>query len=750
MTIENKRPEEEIQNILYQHGASSLEEASLSEIYRAVSYYMRETIGKQMWETEKKSKNSKVVVYMSMEYLPGSLLRKNIDYLNIQNEIEEALEKKGISFNELILEDREIKLGHSDIGYLSNGLMDTLSSGSYNAIGYGLLYREGLFRQEIKNYEQVEKKDKWWLRGKNWLYKGDLKYKVKTAGKVDISMTDKGLVFMPTGTEEMTLRYYDLPYLGYQNGFCNRLRLFDHESLTRRIGPIESTSESRRERFKQEYILVSGALQDVIRIHIENNREIESLNEYFFFLMMDTELLLAVPELMRILIDDYNLPWEDAWQLTGKAFFYTPLVSLKDTLQTLEGKTIREWLPRLWMILEEIHHRCEAQIKNQQKLGHGGLETSEILWDDQVRLCNIPRAGVHKGPPIVHPLAVSHRRWIISANPPLRELMKNTIGDGFIKDPSEIINMLEYKKDYDFLASLERVKEENKTRLKSEIYRTYGIVINPYTVFHGYLKDFSATNRQLLMIMWILDVYLTLKENPNIDMVPKTIFIGGKAASRDVEGKLLIRLANKLAEKINEDFTIKEKIKLIFIDDLSPKKEEFIYPALDISHSLTKPTKGGIHLAGLSAMINGAVSISSREETNLFLREKTGEENMEVFGVSVKEAQNHYDTKDYNSQEQYYLNKNIRRTVDALLGREGIIEWGEFKEIHDMLIKHNDNNFILRDFEEYKKTIKAMEGDYLNSEKWAVKMLHNIVLSEEFASDVAVAKYAEIMWEAFK
>ncbi len=750
MIIDKERPEEVIQKILYQHGAIQMEGASSKEVYRAVSYYIRETIGKQMSQTEKKNKDSMTMVYMSMEYLPGSLLRKNIDYLDMQKSLEEALRSKGWNLHDLLSQDRELGIGYSDIGYLSNGLMDTFASGAYNTIGYGLLYREGYFRQVIENFQQMEKPDEWWVRGKNWLYKGDRKYRIKTGGRVDISMGDKGLVFTPADTQELILRYYDLPYLGYRNGACNRLRLFDHESITRRIKPLESTSENRRERFKQEYLLVSGALQDVIRTHLLNGRKIESLNEHFIFLMMDTNLLLAIPELVRILVDEYKMEWGDAWEVTSKAFFYTPLVPLEDTLITLEGKTFREWLPRLWMILEEIHHRYLNQFDNVGNIGDEGIQSTGILWDDQIRLYNIARVGVHEGPPIGYPLAVSHRRWILSGNPPLKDLIIKYLGEDFIRNPGEIKKLLEIEETKALIRDLEQVKEENKRKLAKEIFKKQGIVIDPYSVFHGYLKDISAPNRQLLMLLWILDIYLTLVDNPNTDMVPKTIFIGGKASPHDYASKEIVKLANRLAERINNDKTIKDKLKLFFVDDLSLKKEEYIYPALDITHSLTTPTKGGLHLAGLTAMINGAVAIGSIEETNLLLGEYTRKDCMQLFGITAEEVEKCYNSKEYNSQGYYYLNREIRRVVDALLGRERIIAEGEFKGIHDMLLKYNDNDFVLKDFAEYKSRIQTMEAEYLNGEKWTAKTLHNIALIGEFASDVVVARYADKVWQTSK
>ena len=750
MTILDQRPDEEIQKILYQHGAVTLEEASSKEIYRALSYHIRETTGRQMSRTEKNSRQGMTMVYMSMEYLPGSLLRKNIDYLHKGKSLQEALQKRGCNLNDLILDDRELGLGYSDIGYLSNGLMDTFASGSYNAIGYGLLYREGYFRQEVENFQQLEKPDNWWVRGKNWLYKGDRKYRVTTGGRVDISMGDKGLVFTPSDTEDLTLRYYDLPYLGYRNGFCNRLRLFDHETITRRIKPLDSTTENRRERFKQEYLLVSGALQDVIKTHLSNGRKVETLNDHFIFLMMDTNLLLAVPELMRLLVDQYKLEWDHAWEITSEAFFYTPLVALEDTFLTLEGKTFREWLPRLWMVLEEIHHRYLDRLRSIGEILDEGIKSSGILWDDQVRLYNLPGAGVYEGPPIGHPLAVSHRRWILSGNPPLRDLIEAYLGDEFVENPEVIKRLLKMEDDRDLLLGISHVKEKNKRTLCQEIYRKDGIVLDPNTIFHGYLKDVSASNRQVLMLLWVLDTYLNLKENPNIDMVPRTVFIGGKAGENDFEGKEIIRLANRLAHVINGDVTIREKLKVIFVHDLSLKKEEFVYPALDITHSLTTPTKGGLHLAGLTAMINGAVAIGSREETNELLGGHTMDGSMELFGITAEEVNRCYDTKEYNSQEYYYLNRDIRRVVDALLGKRDIIGEGEFRGIHDMLLKYNDNNFVLRDFVEYKDRIQTMEADYLTGDKWTVKMLHNIALIGEFASDVVVSRYAKKMQQTSK
>lgn len=747
MTLDKNQIGSRIQAILYQHAAVSFEEAAPKEVYRAVGYFIRELLGKQMYETKLGVKESQVLVYLSMDYLPGSLLQKNIDYLGIYEEIDAALKDYKWNLDSIFGEDREIAIGYSDLGYLANGILDTFATNSFNAIGYGILYREGYFKQVIENGQQIEQEDDWWGRGKNWLYKCEDNYNVRVGGRVDISGDGNGLQFKQEGYEDLLLRTYDLPYVGYKNKRTNYLRLFEHKDLTKRAISGNSPPNILKEKLKQEYLLVSGTLQDVIRIHKENNRDIKDLNKHFVFLMLDAHLLLSIPELMRILIDDYSLEWDEAWDITNKTFFYAPIITIEERFSTLEISLIKEWLPRLWLIIEEIHHRHLDKLSSGKNLEEDTRESAGILWGNELRLKNIASAGAYQGPNLVHPLAISHRRWLLSGNPPLSQLLKEKLGDEFISYPQRIKSILNYKEDRDFLSKLEGVKQKNKNALADSIYDTNKIVLNPYAIFDGHLAEVKESNRQLLEILWIIHQYLQLKENPNIDRLPRVVFIGGKAAPYDHIGKLIIKLIHDLKVIINSDFTIKDKLKIIFIEDLSLKSAERLYPGLDTVQSLTLPTKEGINLAGLTAMVNGAVEIGSFNDTNLLLRDYVGDENIRLFGISSEQVERCYHTKEYNSQELYYRNSNIRRAVDALIGKEGLLDSQNYRPLYDLLLKYNDHNFVLRDFKEYKKVMKDIEIEFLDSKKWNQKMLSNIGLSADFSSDIVVSRYIKRLEE---
>lgn len=743
MTLDKNQIEGRIQAILYQHAAVSFEDAAPKEVYRAVGYFVRELLGKQIYETRLEIKDSQVLVYLSSEYLPGSLLQKNIDYLHIYEEIDTVLKKYKWNLESLFNEDREIAIGYSDLGYLANGLLDTFATNSYNVIGYGLLYREGYFKQVIKNGEQVEEVDDWWARGKNWLYKCEDNYKVRVGGRVNILGGENGLQFKQEGYEDLLLRTYDLPYVGYKNKRTNYLRLFEHKDLSKRVISRNAPPNILKEKIKQEYLLVSGTLQDVIRIHKENNRDLKDLNKHFVFLMLDAHLLLCIPELMRILIDDYSLEWDEAWEITNKTFFYAPIKMIEEKFSTLETSLIKDWLPRLWLIIEEIHHRYLDKLSSENHLEEETKERAGILWGDELRLINIASAGAYQGPKLVRPLAISHRRWLLSGNYLLSELLKQKLGDEFISYPQKIQNILGFKEDADFLLELQEVKQKNKNALADVIYAKNRIVLNPYAIFDGHLAEIRESNRQLLELLWIIHQYLELKIQPNIDMVPRVYFIGGKASPYDHIGKIIIKLIHDLKSIINSDFTIKDKLKLVFIEDLSLKTAEKVYPALDTVQSLTLPTKEGINLAGLTAMVNGAIEIGSFNDTNLLLRDYVGDENIKLFGISAKEIEKFYHTKEYHSQEIYYRNKDIRRAVDVLIGKEGLLDGQIYRPIYDLLLKYNDHNFVLRDFKDYTIAMREIEREYLDSGKWCKKILSNIALSADFASDIVVSRYIE-------
>ncbi|MDY0236380.1 MAG: glycogen/starch/alpha-glucan phosphorylase [Gudongella sp.] len=747
MTLDKNQIGSRIEAILYQHAAVSFEDAAPKEVYRAVGYFIREILGKQIYETKCEVKESQVLVYLSMDYLPGSLLQKNIDYLCIYDDINNALKEHNWNLDTLFSEDREIAIGYSDLGYLANGLLDTFAADSYKAIGYGLLYREGYFKQVIKDGEQIEEEDDWWERGKNWLYKCEDNYNVRVGGRVDISGGENGLQFKQEGYEDLLLRTYDLPYVGYSNKKTNYLRLFENKELTKRTISVNSPPNMIKEKLKQEYLLVSGTLQDVIRIHKEKNRDIKDLNKHFLFLMLDAHLLLSIPELMRILMDEYDFEWNEAWDITKNTFFYAPIITIEESFSTLESSLIKEWLPRLWLIIEEINYRYLDELSSEVNLEENARESSGILWGNELRLKNIASAGAFQGPHLVHPLAISHRRWLLSGNPPLSELLKQKLGDEFIFYPQKIKDILEFKEETSFLSELQEVKQKNKNALVDTIYKSDKIVLNPYAIFDGHLAEIKESNRQLLEALWIIEQYLELKMDPNKDCIPRVIFLGGKAVPYDQTGKLIIKLMNDLKSVINSDFTIKDKLKIIFIEDLSLKTAEKIYPALDTIQSLTLPTKEGITLAGLTGMVNGAVEIGSLNDTNLLLRECVGEENINLFGISAGEVEKCYDNKEYNSQEIYYRNKDIRRAVDALTGKEGLLDSQIYRPLYDLLLKYNDHNFVLRDFKDYKEVMSRVEIDFLDSTKWNQKMLSNIALSADFSSDVVVSKYVKSLEE---
>ena len=744
MTQSTRNIGERLQEILFQHGAVSIEEAASGELYRALSYYVRETLGKQLWNTDREMGRHRIIVYLSMEHLPGLMLQKNLDYLGIYDEIDKTLKEHGRELEELLTEDRELGLGFSDMGHLANGLLDTFASCGYSAIGYGLLYREGYFRQEIIDGEQAEAPDNWWSRGKNWLYKSSISLKTIMGGSVDISKQGDDLVFTQKGGEEHSIRYYDLPYSGWGNERSLRLRLMEDDTLTKRLITPNSLPEKNRQRFKQEYLLVSGAMQDIVREHIGKGHSIDLLDEHYLFLMMDSHLLLAIPELLRILLDDVNLSWDEAWDITSRAFYYAPIASIEEAMNKLEGAMTRELLPRLWLILEEIHHRYIDKLQNS---GEEGRRVSGILWENEVRLINIAKAGAYQGPPLGHPLAISHRRWMLSANPGLKNLLMESIGDGFISDPWEFKRILGLKDDKAFLESLEAIKLQNKERLANSVFETKGILIDPYAMFDGHIRDINDDNRQLLQVIWVIDQYLRLKDEPNLDVVPRVVFIGGRAASHDQPSKLLIKLINRLADKINKDITIKNKLRLIFVEDLSLRRGEILIPAIELIQSLTVPSKGGLHLGGLTSMVNGAVALGSRDDTSSLIQSYSGSDSIRLFGSTKEEAKLHYDTKDSKPQEQYYRNKELKRACEVLLGKESLVDGNLFRALNEGLIKYNDHSLVLRDYVEYSRAMEEVSSQYLDRDVWSKRMLNSIALLADFSSDIVVGIYAKKMWQ---
>lgn len=722
----------DIQDILYQHQATVLEEASIAEIYRATCYYLRQTIGKNIYDTKKKMEDKKTNVFLSLEYLPGDLLFKHINYMNVSKDIQSALSKEVINLKSLLEEDKSIELGKSYMGIYTDSLMDSFANLKINCIGYGLLYRDGYFKQFVDENGQHEQIDDWWSRGKNWLYKKEFKYSVDIYGQVETQYRDGKYRFNQLDTNKLNIRSYDLPYISKDSEFYLKIRLFDDLNYTNKLLPKSTTQLDREKKLIQRYILVSSSLKDAIREYLSTNEYIGDFSSRFRVLLADSNLLIALPEFMRILLDEYGLEWDEAWEITQNTFTY---IKLKEDYLQAEGNLLMKVLPRVWMILDEIHHRYIKKITTDNP--NGEIKQESILWDGEVRLINLAKAANTKIDTINPIIAISHRKYLQFANPELFEFLNASIKDDLSKDINKIGTILNFADESSFIEEIGKIKQNHKFELSKKIFDYYRVKINPYALFDAHIIQIDEKNRQLLEVIYIINEYLSLMENPNIDKLPKVFFIAGKADSNDMIGKLIIKLIYKLSLKINKDLTIKDKLKLFFLDDYALKSIGTLYTGIDLAQSLATPTKEKVNAFKLISMVNGSLAIGSKNRYNLDFLNST-KENIYLFGSEEKEVQNIYENKTYNSQELYYKNIALRKSVDTLNGAYGLFLPDEFKEIFDLLIKFNDINLVLKDFEDYKSTRREIDKHFLNKSEWYAKTISSIALIREYSSDAVV------------
>ncbi len=722
----------DIQDILYQHQATMIEEASIAEIYRATCYYLRQTIGKNIYDTQKKMIDKKTNIFLSLEYFPGDLLFKHINYMNVSSDIQNALSKEIINLNALLEEDKSIELGKSYMGIYTDSLMDSFANLKINCIGYGLLYRDGYFKQRVDENGQHEEIDDWWSRGKNWLYKKEYKYSVDIYGQVETKFQDGKYRFNQLNTSKLNIRSYDLPYISKDSEFYLKIRLFDDSNHTKRLLPKSTTQSDREEKLIQRYILVSSSLKDAIREYLTTNEYIDNFPSKFRVLLADSNLLIALPEFMRILLDEYNLEWDEAWEITQNTFTY---IKLKEDYLQAEGNLLMKVLPRVWMILDEIHHRYIKKITTNNP--NGEIKKESILWDGEVRLINLAKATNTKIDTINPIIAISHRKYLQFANPELFEFINESIKGDLSKDINKIESILDFVDEPDFIEEIGKIKQNHKFKLSQKIFDYYRIKINPYALFDAHIIQIDEKNRQLLETIYIINEYLRLIDNPNIDTIPKVFFIAGRADSNDVVGKLIIKLIYKLSLKINKDLTIKDKLKLFFLDDYALKNIGTLYTGIDLVQSLATPTKEKVNAFKLISMINGSLAIGSKNKYNLDFLDST-KNIIYLFGTEEREVQEIYENRSYNSQEYYYKNIALRKSIDTLNGAYGLFKPDEFKELFDLLIKFNDINLVLKDFEDYRSTRQEIDHHFLNKRKWYSKTISSIALIKEYSSDAVV------------
>ena len=782
------------------HG-EELGEGNSYKKYEALGNLVKDYVGEKWVETTKKYNNSgeKQIYYFSMEFLLGRLLGDALLNLGIRDVCREALKDLGIDLEELESLEHDQGLGNGGLGRLAACFLDSMASLNIAGHGCGIRYKYGFFEQRIVDDKQVEVSDNWLRDGNLWeKRKQDKKEIVKFGGEVITEEVNGVMKFTHVNYEPILAIPYDTPVVGYEHETINNLRLwsaetvsdeFDFSSFSRGeflkaleyknsveaisqvLYPNDTQYEGKILRLKQQYFFVSAGVQSIIRHYKKHGGKIENLDEKIAIHINDTHPTLAIPELMRILLDEEGLGWEEAWKITTGTISYTNHTILAEALEKWPIDMFKTLLPRIYMIVEEINKRYCQELWNKYIGQWDKISRMAIIADGQVRMAHLAVVGSHSvnGVAKLHTEilkkqemkdlyyfypnkfnnktnGITHRRWLIKSNPQLTRLLKNTIGDGFIKHPTDLIKFEAEVHKKEIQLELAKIKRLNKEKLAKTILNTKGIIIDPDSIFDVQVKRIHAYKRQSLNCLKIMHLYNEILANPNKDMVPRTFIFGGKAAPSYYLAKNTIELINKIANVINNDKRVNEKMKVVFLDNYRVSLAEEIIRATDLSEQISTTTKEASGTSNMKFMMNGALTIATLDGANIEIKDEVGLDNIFIFGLQSQEVLDYYKYGGYSSYEYYRDDQRIRAVIDDLINGRYCSDKERFRPIYDNLITYNDEFFVLKDFDSYIETNSRVDDEFRYLYKWQRKCGINIAHSGIFSSDRTISEYATGIW----
>lgn len=782
--------------------ARQIEDTTPLERYNALGTLIKDYIG-ELWAGTNKSYRevqTKQVYYFSMEFLTGKFLENNLYYLGLYDVTKQALKELNIDLKELVDVEVDQGLGNGGLGRLAYCFLDCMSSLSIPGHGCGIRYKNGLFEQKIINGYQVEYPDRWLVNNNVWEYKRPNKaVEVHFNGRIESYMEDDRIKYSHVDYDRVLAVPYDTPILGYDNKTVNTLRLwsaeeiedifdFEHfskgnyysafekkhsvEIITQILYPNDSIDEGKMLRLKQEYFFVSAGIQSILSTYKKMNQPIENLSDFVAIHINDTHPSLAIPELMRILIDEESLSWDSAWKITTACISYTNHTILSEALEKWSFFMIKDLLPRVTMIIEEINRRFIETLKNaylytdEQK-----IHDMAIISDGIVKMAHLAIIGSHSinGVAKLHTdilkksllkdfyelqpekfnnktNGITHRQWLLSSNTELTDLLKETIGIGFVKNPIALRELLKYRDDKSIQSKLFDIKHNKKEKLAQMIFDTQGILIDPFSIYDVQAKRIHEYKRQHLNILHIMSLYNKLKENPNLDIPPRTFIFAGKSAPSYYVAKQIIKLINTLADVINNDTSIKDKIKIVFLPNYGVSLASKIIPATDVSEQISTASKEASGTGNMKFMMNGAVTLATLDGANVEILKEVGENNIVTFGLRDYEVHKYYETGEYNAFDVYNSTPALKTVVDQLVSGFLPTAKDEFMPIVDRLLRYNDEFFVLKDFDSYVDAQERIGLYYRDKQHWMKMSIANIACSGAFSADYTVDKYASGIW----
>ncbi len=785
----------------------TLDEATPQQIFQAVAYSAKDIIIDQWMETQQayEEKDPKTVYYLSMEFLMGRALGNNLINLCAYKEVEEALKELGLDINAIEDEEPDAALGNGGLGRLAACFLDSLSTLGYSAYGCGIRYHYGMFKQEIRDGYQIEVPDNWLKDGNPFeLRRPEYATEVKFGGYVNMNGEGK---FVQEGYQSVIAVPYDLPVVGYGNGIVNTLRIWDaqpvncfqldsfdkgdyqkaveQENLAKNICevlyPNDNHYAGKELRLKQQYFFISASIQTAVKKYLSNHDDVKKLHEKVTFQLNDTHPTVTVAELMRILMDDYNLEWDEAWEVTTKSCAYTNHTIMAEALEKWPIDLFSKLLPRIYQIVEEINRRFVLEIEAKYPGNQEKVAKMAILRDGQVKMAHLAIAAGYSvnGVARLHTEilknqelkdfyemmpqkfnnktnGITQRRFLLHGNPLLADWVTDKIGDGWITDLPQLSKLSVYADDEKALKDFMEIKYQNKIRLAKYIKEHNGIDVDPNSIFDVQVKRLHEYKRQLLNILHVMYLYNEMKAHPERDYCPRTFIFGAKAAAGYRRAKLTIKLINSVADVVNNDASLNGKLKVVFIENYRVSNAEWIFAAADVSEQISTASKEASGTGNMKFMLNGAVTLGTMDGANVEIVEEVGDENAFIFGLSSDEVINYENNGGYNPREIYNQDEGIRRVLEQLV--DGTYANGDrelFREIYDSLLNSNGHDradvyFILKDFRSYAEAQEKVNEAYKDQAAWAKMALLNTACCGKFTSDRTIQQYVDEIWKLDK
>ena len=773
----------------------TVENSHITERYAVLGEMVRDYANVDWGRTHDKTiKKQRTLIYFSMEFLIGRLLVNNMQNMGIYEVVKDGLADFGINIHELEEQESDAGLGNGGLGRLAACFLDSIASLGYVGHGNCIRYGYGFFRQKILKGKQTELPDQWLTNGNAWeIRKPKYAVEVKFYGNPETYMKPDGSYAIRTAhTVNVRAVPYDVPVVGYRNHVTNTLRLWNAEpsshhlpknmsfkeycialeELTHGLYPDDSTEEGRILRLRQQYFLVSAGLQSTLASYYRHHGTLKGIHEQYVFQLNDTHPILAIPEMMRIMMDEYDMGWDESWEEVTQSMAFTNHTVMPEALEKWPVRYVQNLIPRVFMIIEEINRRFMIEM-NENGVSDIAKYQMSIIKDGQIHMCNMAIytcfsvngvAALHTE--ILKSITfkdfynympekfnnktngVTHRRWLVYANPKLAELISSKIGDKWIMDMDLIKGFEKYKDDDKVLKALDNIKYENKVALAKYIKENNNIDVDVNSIFDVQIKRLHAYKRQLLNIFHVIYLYQRMKEDPNFRIYPHTYIFGAKAAPSYTYAKKIIELILAVAEVVNNDEEISKYLKVVFIENYGVTLAELIIPAADVSEQISTAGKEASGTSNMKLMMNGAITFGTMDGANIEIVERGGKENNVIFGLTAEEVEAHNNNHDYNPWDVYNNDFRVKNVLDSLFtGPWAGYKRDRFNMIFDEIMNKRDEYYILADFDAYVKAQEKVAELYQDRKLWNKMCLVNIANSSFFTSDRTIKSYAEEIWK---